>query len=139
MSFAVICCHLLFDSLSLVAIQFTRCHLLSLDISLVCLFINDPRNTSNEQTIAFARALQNECPDEIENVQEKCGILLLSASCDFIKMGLHHGDIMAECFDLFFSGKLFHKIALIRGRAKSNTYCSAKPNPQNRNTRRKFI
>ena len=32
-------------------------------------------------------------------------------------------------FRFFFSGKLFHKIALIKGRAKSNTYCSAKGQP----------
>ena len=36
-------------------------------------------------------------------------------TCDFIKTGLHHGHIVAECSDFFFwrGGKLFHKIALI--------------------------
>ena len=29
-------------------------------------------------------------------------------TCDFIKTGLHHGHIIAECSD-FFMGKLFHK------------------------------
>ena len=33
-------------------------------------------------------------------------------TCDFIKTGLHHGHIIEEYFDNF-SGKLFHKIALI--------------------------
>ena len=64
-----------YHSLSLVVTCYTTCcHLLSL--SVVCLFINDPRKTSTNEKKIFACALQRECSDEIENVQEKCGILL---------------------------------------------------------------
>ena len=70
LSLVVTRCH----SLSLVVI---RCH--SLSVSLVCLFIKDPRKTSKDQKKTFVCVLQKECSDEIEIVQGKCGILLQQA------------------------------------------------------------
>ena len=52
LSLVAIRCHSLFQSLSLVAIRCTTRHSLSLDLSLVSLvylFINDPRKTSKDQ------------------------------------------------------------------------------------------
>ena len=61
------------QSLSLVV---TSCHLLYNSLSLVCLFINDPRKTSKDQKIrTLTFSLQKECSGEIENVQGICGIL----------------------------------------------------------------
>ena len=44
LSLVVICCHSLYHSLSFVVTRTTRCHLLSLDVPRVCLFINDRAN-----------------------------------------------------------------------------------------------
>ena len=44
LSLVVTCCHSLYQSLPLVVpLVVIRCHSLSFDVSLVCLFINDPR------------------------------------------------------------------------------------------------
>ena len=50
---------------------------------------------------------------------------LANLTCDFIKKGLHHGHITAECSD--FLCKLLHKVALITCKgvyffSKPNTY-----------------
>ena len=72
-------------------------------MSLLYLFINDPRKTFQKQKKTFACALQNDSCDEIEYVQGKMwNPASANLTCDFIKMVLHHGHIIAECFYYFF-------------------------------------
>ena len=95
-----------YHSLSLVVTRYTTCcH--SLSLSIVCLFINDPRKTSTNEKKTFACALQRECSDEIENVQEKCGILLYQIYSLTLLKRYFIKDILLQNISTFL-GNIFH-------------------------------
>ena len=112
--------------MSLVAIiRTTRCHSLSLDVSLVCPVINDSRKTSNDQKKTFVCALKVMLWRNWKYSRKMWTPASVNLICGFIKTGLHHGHIVAECSDYFWWGKLFHKIALI---SCKGVYLFSEPN-----------
>ena len=58
--------------------------------------------------------LQSGCSKKVENIQRKClNPATVTLTCEFIGNGTPSWTFIEECFT-FFSGKLFHKVALTK-------------------------